>query len=418
MLTPASCFRHAPSALAVSLTLVFGTPAAAQTTPPPIQGVTTTVPGLTVGGTITQLVTPAGAPHAGSALGLATELEVATSPLGASSSGFMIKLDPTTGLQVRTATTFGPSFAERALTSGEGNVAVGVSFMSSSLDRLGSQSFSGLQLRSSTAGTLSDGRSGVANLTATANTVVIAGRMGVTDKLDVGVELPLVSVKVNGSTSLLNGKGDILTFASGSDVASGLGDVAGQVKYRFFSFGTGEPDPGGLAVMATLRFPTGDTQNLRGLGVTRTLVSLIASGGQGRFRPHANAGFEWWSKGVTIASDYTPGGTVTARNQLQYAAGFEFEAAPKATVLLDLVGGEIFGGGKLGFQADATPVAGATASGSLVALPEGLTRISLVPGLKVNLKGKLLLSLNALIAMKDDGLHARVTPTAGIELTF
>ena len=254
-------------------------------------------------------------------------------------------------------------------------------------------------------------------MTVTANTVVIAGRMGVTDKLDVGVVLPLVSVKVNGSTSLLNGNGDILTFASGSDVASGL-VTSPASGVPLLSFGTGEPDPGGLAVMATLRFPTGDTQNLRGLGVTRTLVSLIASGGQGRFRPHANAGFEWWSKGVGVPSDYTRGSMVTARNQLLYAAGFEFEAAPKATVLLDAVGGQIFGGGKLGFQADATPVAGATSSGSLVRLPEGLTRISLVPGLKVNLKGKLLLSLNALIAMKDDGLHARVTPTAGIELTF
>ena len=109
---------------------------------------------------------------------------------------------------------------------------------------------------------------------------------------------------------------------------------------------------------------------------------------------------------------------MTARNQLQYAAGFEFEAAPKATLLLDVVGGQIFGGGKLAFQADPTPAPGATSSSSLVALPEGLARINLAPGLKVNLKGKMLLSLNALIAMKNDGLHARVTPLAGIDITF
>lgn len=409
--------RRAPLGLAALLALVSSLSASAQT-PPPIQGTTTTVPGLTAAGTISQLATPAGAPHTGSALGLATELAVATEPLAASSGGFMIKLDPSTGLQVRTATTFGPSFAERALTSGEGNLSVGVSFMSSSFDRVGSQTFNGLQLRSVNAPAAADSRSGVANLTETANTIVIAGRMGVTDKLDVGVSIPIVSLKINGSTTLQNGRGDILAFASGSDTATGLGDVAGLVKYRFFSFGTGMPDPGGLAVMATLRFPTGDTDNLRGLGVTRTLVSFIASGGQGRFRPHANVGYEWWSSGVSVPSDYTPGGTVTARNQFEYAAGFEFEAAPKATLLVDLIGGEIMGGGKLAFQADASTAAGATSSGSLVALPEGLARVSLVPGLKVNLKGKLLLSLNALIALKDDGLHARITPTAGIELVF
>ena len=51
-------------------------------------------------------------------------------------------------------------------------------------------------------------------------------------------------------------------------------------------------------------------------------------------------------------------------------------------------------------------------------MPEGLQRIDLAPGLKVNLKGKLLLSLNALVALKDSGLHARITPVAGIDLTF
>ena len=364
------------------------------------------------------MVRPVGAPHVGDALNFDTMLEVGTLPFGAASSGFTIKLDPSTGLQVRTATTFGPSFAERALTLGEGGINLGVSFMNSSLTRLGGQSFSGLQLRSINAASATDSRSGVANLTETASTIFIAARMGVTDKLDIGVTLPLTTIKVNGSTSLSNGRGDVLTYASGSDKASGLGDIAGLVKYRFHSFGTGQPDPGGLAVMATLRFPTGSTESLRGLGVTRTLVSFIASGGQGRFRPHANVGYEWWSDGVSVVSDVAPGSIVTARNQVVYAAGFEFEAAPKATLLMDVLGGQVFGGGKLGFQPDAITAAGATSSSSLVALPEGIARVSLAPGLKVNLKGKMLLSLSALVSLKNDGLHARVTPMAGIDVTF
>jgi hypothetical protein len=148
------------------------------------------------------------------------------------------------------------------------------------------------------------------------------------------------------------------------------------------------------------------------------MVSFIASGGQGRFRPHANAGYEWWNEGVSVVSDVAPGAIVTARNQVQYAAGFEFEAAPKATLLMDVVGGQVFGGGKLGFQSDVTTAPGATTSASLVALPEGIQRVSLAPGLKVNLKGKMLLSLSALVSLKNDGLHARVTPMAGIDLTF
>jgi hypothetical protein len=87
-------------------------------------------------------------------------------------------------------------------------------------------------------------------------------------------------------------------------------------------------------------------------------------------------------------------------------------------LLLDVIGGEIFGGGRLGFQADTSPPSGATSSGSIVALPQGISTVSLVPGVKVNLKGKLLLSVNALVALHDTGLHAKVTPVAGIALTF
>jgi hypothetical protein len=386
--------------------------------PAPIQGTTTTLPDLTLADTFIQLLRPAGPTHVGEALGLATQLEVATAPFGASSGGFLIKLDPSTGLQVRTATTFGPSFAERALTSGEGKVSLGVTFMSSTLDRLNKLSVDdGLQLRSVVAAAPQNGRFGLANLTLTSKTVVVSARMGVTDKLDVGMFLPVVTVKLNGTSSLQNGSGNTILVAKGGGVATGLGDIAGIAKYRFFSFGSGQPDPGGLAVMATMRLPTGDPQNLRGLGITRTLLTLIASSGKGRFRPHANVGYEWWSKGVTVASDYVPNGTVEARHQVQYIAGLELEAAPKVTLLVDLLGSEIRGAGTFGYVSD--PLAsGITSSTSLVALPDTNRRLSLVPGVKMNLKGKMLLSLNALVSLRDRGLHAKVTPVAGIDLTF
>jgi hypothetical protein len=417
MSTIAARFRRAPAGWAALFALVACAPASAQSAPP-IQGVTTTLPGLTLADTINQLVTPAGATHVGAALGLAAKLEIATAPVGASSDGFVIKLDPTTGLQVRTATTFGPFFAERALTSGEGSVSVGVNVTSSTFDRLGTLAVSGLQLSSVAATSPSNGRSGTANLTITSNTVVVSGRMGVTDRLDVGVAVPVVTVKVNGTSSLQDGNGNPILFATGSGVATGLGDIAGIVKYRFFAFGSGQPDPGGLAVMATMRLPTGDPDNLRGLGITRTLLSLIASSGQGRIRPHANVGYEYWSKGVSVTSDDAQSATVTARNQAEFAAGLEFEAAPKCTLLIDLLGGEIFGGGKMGVQTAASPAPGVTSSESLVALPQAVQRLELAPGLKVNLKGKLLLAVNALVDLRDTGLHARVTPAAGIDLSF
>jgi hypothetical protein len=405
-------------AAVIAIALMASVSASAQTVPPPIQGATTTIPELTVAGTVRELAKPVGAPHIGEALGLATGLAISTAPLGGTSGGFLIKLDPSTGLQVRTATTFGPSFAERALTSGEGKVSVGVSFMSVNYDKLDDDDFNDLQVLTAAAATPAQARAGVANIDITSKTTVISARMGVTDKFDIGTTIPIIQVKVAGTSTLRNGAGATTLFASGTALSNGVGDIAALAKYRFYSFGTGQPDPGGLAVMATMRLPTGSRESLRGLGVTRTIVSLIASSGQRRFRPHGNVGFGYWSKGVTVASDAPDSSTVEARHQFEYAAGLELEAAPKLTLLVDLLGGSVLGGGKLGFVTTTGGSAGITSTEALVALPEGVQRMQLIPGLKVNLKGTLLLSLNALVTLFDDGLHQRVTPVAGIDLTF
>ena len=76
--------------------------------------VSTTTTDLTLANTISNLVRPVGAAHVGEALAFATQLEVGTAPFGAASGGFLIRLDPSTGLQVRASTTFGPAFAPSA----------------------------------------------------------------------------------------------------------------------------------------------------------------------------------------------------------------------------------------------------------------------------------------------------------------
>ena len=80
----------------------------------------TALENLSLRTTVMELLRPLAAAQIGEAVALATSIEVATTPLGTGSAGFVFKLDPVTGLQVRTATTFGPSFAERALTAGGG----------------------------------------------------------------------------------------------------------------------------------------------------------------------------------------------------------------------------------------------------------------------------------------------------------
>jgi len=409
--------RYSPIALAGVLLFLRVATAAAQSTAPPIQGTTTTTPTLSLSDALTALVKPVGTDHVGDALALATQLGIGTTPFGASSGGFLIVLDPNTGLQVRTATTFGPSFAERALTNGEGKLSIGANFASATLDRLGDLDVKNMQVLN-VAGTAAAARTGTTNLTITSKTVVASARLGVTDSFDVGVFVPLVTVEVKGMSTRFDGTGRPTLFAQGNAKSDGLGDIAGIAKYRFYSFGTGLPDPGGMAVMVSVRLPTGDKDNLRGLGVTRTFVSYIVSGGRAKFRPHANVGYGFWSKGVSVVSDYAVNGSVEARHQFEYAGGVELEAAPKLTLLLDLLGGSVLGGGKVDFTSAPNTIAGASSTQALVALPESIRKLALAPGLKVNLKGKMLLSLNALVALSDSGMHARVMPVAGIDLTF
>jgi hypothetical protein len=396
------------------LALACGTPAWAQKV--------TTVEGLTLSETLGQLTGPLGSRPVGEAIGLATALEIATAPLGTVSGNFLFKLDPATGLLVRKATTFGPAFTDRALTSGEGQVSIGVSFSSSTYDKLSGLSLDRMQLGSVNATSPKMARTGLAGLTLTSRTLVFSGMVGVTDNLDIGIALPMVRIALEGTSSLKDGEGTAVRLAAGSGVFAGLGDVAALAKYRLVKFGGVDelPDPGGVSVVVNMRLPTGDRENLRGLGVTRTLASLVASGGKGRIRPHANGGFEFWSKGVEVATSFTQNTTVTARHQIQYAAGVELEATPKLTFIVDFLGRHIQGAGKVGFVTDTlSPNSlGVTSTESLVALPDGIQKLMLVPGLKLNLKGKLLLTLNALMTLKNNGLHATVTPVVGIDLTL
>jgi hypothetical protein len=54
----------------------------------------------------------------------------------------------------------------------------------------------------------------------------------------------------------------------------------------------------------------------------------------------------------------------------------------------------------------------------MVGIPDGIHKTMLVPGLKVNLIGKMLLSLNAMFTLKNNGLRPKTTPVAGVFLTM
>jgi hypothetical protein len=356
---------------------------------------------------------------AGEAIGLATALEVANAPFGSSAGGFVFKLDPATGLRVRTAPTFGPSFAERAMTSGEGKVSFGASLIVATYDKLNEFSLKRMLLATAVGATPASRENGYSSLVLSSETLVVSTQIGATDNLDIGVAVPFVKVKLDGISWIETTTGQVIDFNRGDNKSSGLGDVAVSAKLRVAKFGEGQPDPGGVAFLLTTRLPTGSRENFRGLGITRVLGSGLVSAGKGKVRPHANVGFEWWEKGLIVATDYSRTTGVGARHQIQYAVGSEFEAGPKMTLLVDLIGRHILGDGAVALQSVPVPSdIQATAIDVVVATEKGIRKMTLVPGMKWNLKGSFVLSFNALIALRDNGLHDRFTPVVGVDWTF
>ena len=399
--------RRARIASTLLLAIAWSLAASAQTTEPP--SLRSTVEDLTgfVGFSVA------------SAIETATALEVANAPFGSSAGGFVFKLDPATGLKVRSAPTFGPSFAERALTSGEGKVSFGTSLTVATYDKLNEFDLKQMTLLVTDGPTPAKKVTGLASMVLSSETAVVFTTIGATDNLDIAVAVPFVKVKLQG-TSWLQTPVQVFEPNRGNISSSGLGDIAISAKYRFakLKFGEGPPDPGGVAFLLTTRLPTGNRENFRGLGITRVLGSVLISGGKGKLRPHANAGFEWWEKGLVV-NNFTPSTNVTLRHQVQYAAGVELDAGPKVTLLFDFLGRHVLGGGAVALRGVALPPSSEFTSAELAeATPTRIRKMTLAPGLKWNLKGTFVFSGNFLVTVLDNGLRDFFTPVVGVDWTF
>lgn len=340
-----------------------------------------------------------------------TSIEVATAPLGTSTGGSTFTFDPLLQVYRRSTSSFGPAFAERALTAGRAKVSLGGNWVYSSYDSLGGFSLEGNELQ--LAKNVND--PGLPRVASTAfnvdlDTHTVAGfvQVGVTDNFDIGAIVPWVRVALSSDglflapSGLTEGTVDIPRAR-----AWGIGDMGIFGKYLLW-----RQAEGGVAAAFDVRLPTGDEDELRGLGITRTTAAVVWSKG-GRVSPHANFGFEFWSKEVPISAS----GDVSIRHQVKYAAGLEIDAHPQFTVLVDFVGRQLLGGGKLAYQTFTAPGGTGTVD-ALVGQSEGINSFWIVPGAKWNVWRRVLLTANLLTTLANDGLRANFTPVAGIDWSF
>jgi hypothetical protein len=349
----------------------------------------------------------------GLAVPLATTIssQLSSFPLGSSAGGFSWTFDPALGTFNRVSDSFGPVFAERALTVGRGRMNIGVNLQRATFDKFedvdldgGIKIYTGLP-----AVFIEDSL----HLKLSTDIIGIFGTYGVTDRLDVGVAVPIVHTELDASiTSLIGGNGTVDTShtyqgGSTSGTATGVGDVVLRGKYNLW-----RAAGGGLAAGVDVRLPTGDELDLLGIPGTQAKVYAAISGAAGRLSPHFNIGYTI-SHESDAAND--PGAFVFAPpDEFNYAGGVDVAVTPRFTLVGDVVGRTLRDFGK--------PVekpAGVGGSFTQFGFEAGnFNQLLGSVGVKFNPFGQSLVAVNVLFPLDEQGLRDNLTWLVGFEHSF
>ena len=394
---------------------------------------------------------------------------LATYPTATPAGGFTYIFDPALGTLTRSSDSFGPSFSERALTIGRGKVSVGFGYQHAAYD-----TFEGLNLRqrgitfyiqhtdccsrgaadqSTPDNSLltppfeGDLIEAALALRIVSDTSIVFANYGVSDRLDIGLAVPFVRVKLDASVlarieRLATAPEPLVHAFEGanpderlfrlSGTAAGLGDIVLRAKYAVTS---GRPLR--LAAAVETRVPTGDESNLLGTGGVQTKLLGIASFHRGPFSPHLNLGYTFSTKGALLDT--------TLRDEVVAAVGFDSVLTPHVTMSFDVLsrtlrdagrmrpaektyqfatagsgsgGGGGGGGGGSGRQDPPTPEIRRVTRTELQFVPGNLNLYMGAFGVRFNPWRTLLISANLLFPLTEAGLRDRVTPALGIDWAF
>ncbi len=383
----------------------------------------------------------------GNAINQSLVTQLSTFPLASPSGGFTFTYDSTLGTFTRNSESFGSLFAERALTNGKGRWSIGFSYQSAQWDSIDNLDFDGdlaFQLthedtnRDTTTQDFffeGDIIQATTLLSLESTTSVLFVNYGVTDNVEVSVAIPYLDVDLSatarldierlatGATSPIHswdGSGRTQEVRSDSASSSGIGDVVLRSKWKF----TGGPR-GGWAAAIDLRLPTGDERDLLGTGATQAKLFIIGSKEYGTFSPHVNLGYTFSSGGNDFVESFP--------DELNYTLGFDWAATPRFTLAADLLGRTLFDAVRLVSSDDdflfctqpgqgpfCTAGATTTVQRPVVDAETGDLNLLLGSlGVRFNPVGNLLISLNGLYSLSDDGLQDNdIIPVVALEYTF
>jgi hypothetical protein len=324
---------------------------------------------------------------------------IATLPVSTSSSGFTYRLNPALGTVERASETFGPFFVERALTSGAGQASFGFTFQYTNFSSLDGRDLGDGELITVARQFRDEPEpfdTETLTLDLTTRTATFYGNVGLSDRIDIGVAVPVVRLELDGTRNTTY-RGRTLLQVRATAETLGLADIAIRSKVRLTGDG-----PGAIAAGVEVRLPTGREEDLLGSGEAAYRFQGLASAEAGRTSVHGN--FTYGTGGIG--------------REVAYGGAVAVAATPQLTLV-----GEVFGRRIAGVQRITefiAPQPGVAGVNTMRLLPDGVdqTTAFAAAGFKWNVGGTWLLHGNVLFPMTETGLTAKVTPTIALDYSF
>ncbi|MEO8451697.1 MAG: hypothetical protein ABI647_18030 [Gemmatimonadota bacterium] len=349
-------------------------------------------------------------------------------PISAASSG-SIWGKSAEGLPIRTRTSSGPIFAERAQTIGKGHLLIGANVSSFDFQSIRGLPLTDLEFNfvhqdvppAGLGDPVFEDDYIAVQTRLSIHTTALTGFVtyGLGKQVDLSIAVPFVRTSLSGTSvaqviSFVNPTPHFFGTAanpllrvstSSSGAATGIGDVAARLKVGF-------PTTGriGVAFLADARLPTGSEDDFLGSGSLAFRGLAIASGRYGNTSPHVNLG-------------YAHRGS-TQNDAVLATIGFDHLVAPWVTFAADAITEWSVGTEKFTVPGPVTftlPVGGPTSIRIVdrTNLPDRRDHVLLGSfGAKFTTRSGMTVVTNLLLPVRFGGLQPNIAWTTGLEYSF
>jgi len=345
-------------------------------------------------------------------LGNSLAASVSNTPVGATSSGVTYQF--VGGLPVKTATSGGPIFGERAQTLGKGRFFMGANFSTMHFERLRGVRMDDILFNfthEDVAPLDTLGNPGYENdvigvrVAMNVNLIVttFVASYGIVDGVDFSVAVPVVhaSVQGRGVATIQPAEFPSPHRFAGTDSAPVMTAVAARLKVN-----VAQSNSFGAAILLDGRFPTGDEQNLLGSGKFSGRGLGIVSARFGTLAPHLNVGYVFRDAKLST-------------NSVIATAGFDNAVASWATMAFDLLSEWQLGDSKLPIPGPVQYQAPFPHTVDPTNIPDQRDDfLSASVGFKFQTPRGVLITTNALFPLRNSGMQPSVVWTAGFEYNF